>query len=68
MHNGVAGGHFSYEIIARKILDAGYWWPALHKDVAYYCWACDRCQRVGGMANIGLAQLVTSLPAEPFMK
>jgi transposase InsO family protein len=68
MHNEVAGGHFSHEIIARKILDAGYWWPALHKDVAEYCRACDRCQRVGGMANTGLAQLVTNLLAKPFIK
>jgi hypothetical protein len=64
----VAGGHFSHEITARKILDAGYWWPALYKDVADYCRACDKCQRVGGMANTGLAQLLTSLPTELFMK
>lgn len=68
MHNGVAGGHFSQEIATRKILDAGYWWPAIHKNVVEYCKACDRCKRVGGMANTGLAQLVTSMPAEPFMK
>jgi transposase InsO family protein len=68
MHNGVAGGHFSHEITARKILDAGYWWPTLHKDVTDYCRACDRCQRVGGIANTRLAQLATSLPVEPFMK
>jgi hypothetical protein len=68
MYNGVARGHFSHEITAKKILDASYWWPALHKDVAEYCRACDRCQRVGGMANTGRAQLVTSLPAELFMK
>ena len=68
MHNGVAGGHFSQDITTRKILDARYWWPAIHRDVSEYCKACDRCQRVGGMANTGLATLVASMPAEPFMK
>lgn len=68
MHNGVAGGHFSEEITTRKILDAGYWWPTLHKDVYEYCRSCDCCQRVGCMAKTSLAQLVTSMPIEPFMK
>ena len=68
MHYGAAGGHFSQEITTRKILDAGYWWPAIHRDVSEYSKACDRCQRVGGMANTRLATLVTSMPAEPFMK
>ena len=32
MYNGVVGGHFSYKITARKILDASYWWSALYKE------------------------------------
>ena len=55
MHDGCAGGHFSQDITSRKILDAGYWWPTLHKDISEYCRACDKCQRVGGLANTGLA-------------
>jgi hypothetical protein len=68
LHCGITGGHFFHEITSRKILDAGYWWPAMHKDVSKYCRSCDQCQRVGSMANTGLAQLVTTLLAEPFMK
>jgi hypothetical protein len=30
----------------QKILCAGLWWPALHKDVNEYSQACDICQRV----------------------
>ena len=41
---------------------------SLHKDIVDYCRACDICQQVGGMANIGLAELVTNLLAELFMK
>jgi transposase InsO family protein len=68
LHCGTTGGHFSHEITSQKILDAGYWWLAMHKDVPKYCRSCDWCQRVGSMANTGLAQLVTILPAEPFKK
>ncbi len=27
LHEGPLGGHFTIEIMQRKILDAGYWWP-----------------------------------------
>lgn len=68
MDYGVAGGHFLQEITTRKILDGGYRLPALHQHVVEYCKTYDRCQRVGGMSNTRLAQLVASMPAEPFMK
>jgi hypothetical protein len=68
LHCGTAGRHFFYEITSQKILDVGYWWPAMHKDVSEYYRSYDRCQPVGSMENIGLAQLVTTLLAEPFMK
>jgi hypothetical protein len=29
---GVARKHFATDIIAKKNLDAGYWWPILFKD------------------------------------
>ncbi len=31
LHEGVAKRHFVANIIAKKILDAGYWWPTLFK-------------------------------------
>jgi hypothetical protein len=32
LHEGVVGGHFAPDTIAKKILDVGYWWPILFKD------------------------------------
>jgi hypothetical protein len=32
VHEGIAGGHYTGRTIAHKILCAGLWWPALHKD------------------------------------
>ena len=61
-------GLFLYEITARKILDAGYQWLVLYKDVADYYKAWDICQRIGGLAISGLTQLIISLLAESFMK
>jgi hypothetical protein len=36
LHEGPLGGHFTIEIIKKKILDARYWWPTLYRDVNDY--------------------------------
>jgi hypothetical protein len=36
LHEGLAWGHFATEITQRKILDVGYWWPTICKDVHNY--------------------------------
>jgi hypothetical protein len=56
------------EITQRKILDLGYWWPTMYKDMHDYCKSCDACQITRGLTTQSLAKLVTSLPKEPFMK
>ncbi len=45
LHGGVAGGHFSFDITMRKILDASYWWLMMNRNVHEYCQNCDQCQR-----------------------
>ncbi len=68
LHEGLLRGHFVIEITQRKILDAGYWWPTMYKDVHDYCKSCDACQRTWGLATQNLTKVVTSLLKEPFMK
>jgi hypothetical protein len=64
----VAKGHFVVNIIAKKILDAGYWWPILFKDIHDFCKSCDNCQKIGGFKTFFLAKLVTTtFPKEHFM-
>ncbi|MCO5552704.1 hypothetical protein L7F22_006221 [Adiantum nelumboides] len=46
-HDGVCGGHFAQEITNRKILQAGFVWPSLHRDVQHWCRACKACQQAG---------------------
>jgi hypothetical protein len=33
-HEGLARGHLCINIIIRKVLAFGYWWPTLNKNVA----------------------------------
>ena len=44
LHEEEGGGHFAAETTTRKILDAGYWWPSIHKDVANFMHDYDPCQ------------------------
>ena len=44
-HAGIAGGHFSADIIARTIMWSGLWWPTLHMDAELYVARCEECQR-----------------------
>ena len=44
LHDGPAGGHFSRDTTAHKILIAGYYWPTLFKDAHAHVRKCDACQ------------------------
>jgi hypothetical protein len=68
LHEGVVGEHFVAYIIAKKILDAEYWWPTLFKDIHDFCKNYDSCQKIGGFKTKSLAKLVITLLKEPFMK
>jgi len=66
--HGVVGGHFATNIITKKNLDVGYWWPILFKDTHDFCKSYDSCQKIRRLKTKSLAKLVTTLPKEPFMK
>ncbi|MCO5573763.1 hypothetical protein L7F22_027537 [Adiantum nelumboides] len=46
-HSGVCGGCFSHVITSRKILQAGFVSPSLHRDVRHWCQSCHRFQLAG---------------------
>jgi hypothetical protein len=48
LHEGMVG-HFITNIIVKKILDVGYWWPILFNDIHEFCKSCDNCQKIGGL-------------------
>jgi hypothetical protein len=52
----------------QKILDVGYWWLTMNRNVYEYCRTCDQCQRTSNLLTQNLAKLVTTLLQEPFQK
>jgi hypothetical protein len=68
LHERMVGGHFTVDIVTKKILDAGYWWPTLFKDTHEFCKSCDNCTRTRGLKTKNLAKLVTTFLEKPFMK
>ena len=46
-HSYACGGHFGPNKTARKVLDAGFYWPHIFRDAYAFCKTCDRCQRIG---------------------
>jgi hypothetical protein len=45
LHERPLRAHFVTKIKKMKMLDVGYWWPTLYRDVHDYYKSCDSCQR-----------------------
>nr|GEW42117.1 reverse transcriptase domain-containing protein [Tanacetum cinerariifolium] len=46
-HNGPTGGHHGANLTAKKVFDAGFFWPTIYKDAHELVKNCDSCQRQG---------------------
>ena len=68
LHDGPAGGHFSGDMTAHKILRARYYWPTLFKDAHAHVRKCDICQRCGGRQAKAAGPLKLVMITEPFEK
>ena len=66
LHDGPAGGHYSGDTTAHKILRAGYYWPTLFKDAHAHVRKCDICQRCGGRQPEAAAPLNPVIITKPF--
>nr|GFA84542.1 reverse transcriptase domain-containing protein [Tanacetum cinerariifolium] len=44
-HNGPTGGRHGANLTAKKIFDAGFFWPTIYKDAYEFVKNCDSCQR-----------------------
>ena len=67
-HSGIAGGHFAAETTARKVLQAGLWWPTLFNDAVEFVKRCDPCQRATKPQNWDRMPLSINLATQPFEK
>ncbi|KAI9078484.1 hypothetical protein K1719_039580 [Acacia pycnantha] len=50
-HASAYGGHYGGQRTALKILESGFYWPALSKDAHQFVTKCDRCQRTGNISK-----------------
>ncbi|GKD50011.1 reverse transcriptase domain-containing protein, partial [Tanacetum coccineum] len=46
-HNGPTGEHHGANLTAKKVFDAGFFWPTIYKDAHELVKNCDSCQRQG---------------------
>ncbi|GKB26332.1 reverse transcriptase domain-containing protein, partial [Tanacetum coccineum] len=46
-HNGPTEGHHGANLTAKKVFDAGFFWPSIYKDAHELVKNCDSCQRQG---------------------
>ncbi|GJV19294.1 reverse transcriptase domain-containing protein [Tanacetum coccineum] len=50
-HEGPTGGHHSVNLTARKVFDAGFFWPTIYQDAHTMIKSCDTCQRQGKISQ-----------------
>ncbi|KAG9450627.1 hypothetical protein H6P81_010592 [Aristolochia fimbriata] len=65
-HDGEAGGHFSSNRTAAKVMQSGFYWPTLYQDSKRYVSTCDRCQRTGNVSRKDEMPLTNILVCELF--
>ena len=50
-HSSPTGGHAASSKTCAKILQSGFFWPSMFRDVQKYIQSCDPCQRTGKMSR-----------------
>nr|GEY61191.1 reverse transcriptase domain-containing protein [Tanacetum cinerariifolium] len=50
-HNGPTGGHHGANLTAKKVFDAGFFWPTIYKDAHEFVKNDDSCQRQGKISQ-----------------
>nr|GEZ13985.1 reverse transcriptase domain-containing protein [Tanacetum cinerariifolium] len=50
-HEGPTGGHHGANLTAKKIFDAGFFWPTIYRDAHDMIKSCDTCQRQGKISQ-----------------
>nr|GFA81627.1 hypothetical protein [Tanacetum cinerariifolium] len=50
-HEGPTGGHHGGNLTAKKVFDAGFFWPTIYRDANDMIKSCDTCQRQGKISQ-----------------
>nr|GEV18065.1 DNA-directed DNA polymerase [Tanacetum cinerariifolium] len=51
-HEGLTGGHHGANITAKKVFDAGFFWPTIYRDSHAMIRSCNTCQSQGKISQI----------------
>ena len=65
-YENACGGHFASQKTAMKVLQSGFYWPSLFKDVHTICRECDKCQRLGKISRPHIMPLNSILVVDLF--
>lgn len=68
LHDGPAGGHFSGDTTAHKVLRAGSYWPTLLKDAHAHARKCQICQFGAGREKKAAVPLQPVTIDRPFQQ
>nr|GEV14635.1 reverse transcriptase domain-containing protein [Tanacetum cinerariifolium] len=50
-HEGPTGGHYGANLSAKKMFDAGFFWPTIYRDAHTMIKSCDTCQKQGKISQ-----------------
>nr|GEZ03662.1 reverse transcriptase domain-containing protein [Tanacetum cinerariifolium] len=50
-HEGPTGGHHGANLTAKKVFDAGFFWPTIYRDAHTMIQSCDTCQKQGKISQ-----------------
>nr|GEV81265.1 copia protein [Tanacetum cinerariifolium] len=50
-HEGPTRGHHGANLIAKKLLDVGFFWPTIYRDAHTMIKSCDTCQKQGKISQ-----------------
>nr|GEW00008.1 reverse transcriptase domain-containing protein [Tanacetum cinerariifolium] len=50
-HEGPTGDHHGANFTAKKVFDAGFFWPAIYRDAHNFVKSCNSCQRQGKISQ-----------------
>nr|GEX95990.1 reverse transcriptase domain-containing protein [Tanacetum cinerariifolium] len=50
-HEGPSEGHHGVNLTAKKVFDAGFFWPSIYRDAHEMIKTCDICQRQGKISQ-----------------
>jgi hypothetical protein len=65
-HKGVCGGHFSHVVTSHRIIQVGYYWSTMFKDVYSTIQKCLPCQKISRKMKITMMPLHSISVEEPF--